>query len=353
MSIEQKSRAMTFPRVGKIIIIFFALAFILLGARAYQLYHYIFDINVKSDYVLLVPDKMTFDQLQQKLEKEEVLINCKAFKWVAKKKKFNGNIRPGRYVLKADMNTNQLVNMLRSGAQQPVKVIFNNIHFKEDLAEKVSKYIEADSLSILALFDNKQQIEEWGFTSENFRAMFIPNTYEMYWTTSAEDFAHRMYTEYTRFWTPARLQKAESMGLTPQEISTLASIVQSETIKRDELKTVAGLYVNRLKKGIPLQADPTVKYAVGDFSIKRVLNKHLAIESPYNTYKKAGLPPGPICFPSIRSIDAVLDYEQHKYIYMCAKEDFSGHHNFAKTLTQHNRNARKYRKALDKRRIFK
>ncbi len=353
MSIEQKSRAMTFPKVGKYIIIFFAIAFIIVGARGYQLYRYVFDENVTIDYVLLISENDNYDSIYRKLESDRVLTNYKAFDWVSKKKQYKENIKPGRYELKKGLTTNELVNILRSGAQKPIDVTFNNVRFKEDLAGKASKYIQADSLSILNLFSNEELIKRWGFTPETFRTMFIPNTYEMYWTTSAEEFAKRMHTEYERFWNQDRLEKAEAIGLTPAEVSILASIVQSETIKKDELTRVAGLYVNRLKRGILLQADPTVKYAVGDFSIKRVLNKHLEIESPYNTYKYVGLPPGPICFPDIASIDAVLNYESHKYLYMCAKEDFSGYHNFAKTVGQHNRYARIYRDALDDRKIFK
>ncbi|QIA07573.1 endolytic transglycosylase MltG [Draconibacterium halophilum] len=352
MTIDQKSRAMTFPRVGKYIIIFFAIAFIFAGARGYQLYRYVFEENVKVDYVILVTGEDDLKSISEKLEADQVLINMKAFKWVAKKKKYADYMRPGRYELKQGMNTNQLVNMLRSGAQAPVNITFNNVRFKEELAGKVSNYIKADSTSILKLFSDEQQIKDWGFTEENFRAMFIPNTYEMYWTTTAEEFAERMKTEYDRFWNDTRTKQAAKMGLTPQQVVTLASIVQSETIKPDELKTVAGLYINRLNKNILLQADPTVKYAVGDYSIKRVLNKHLEIDSPYNTYKYAGLPPGPICFPEITSIDAVLNYEDHKYLYMCAREDFSGYHSFARTLSQHNRNAKKYRDALNERRIY-
>jgi len=352
MTIEQKSRAMTFPKVGKFIIIFFAIAFIIVGARAYQLYRYVFEANVQSDYVLLVPEKMSFDDLYTKLEKDQVLKNYKAFKWVAKKKQFTQSVKPGRYGLKAGMNTNELINKLRSGNQDPIDVTFNNVRFKEELAGKVCKYIEADSLALLNLFSNMEEIEKWGFNTENYRAMYIPNTYEMYWTTSAETFAERMNQEYLKFWNENRKALAESIGLTPIEVSILASIVESETAKSDELKTVAGLYINRLHRNIPLQADPTVKYAVGDFSIRRVLNSHLEIDSPYNTYKFAGLPPGPICFPSVTAIDAVLNYEKSDYIYMCAKEDFSGYHNFAATLAEHNRNAAKYRAALDQNKIY-
>lgn len=344
---------MIFPRIGKFIIIFFAIAFVVVGIRAYQLYRYVFEENVKADYVLFIPENATFKQVSDSLFINEVLNDYKAFKWVSKKKNYSKTIKPGQYLFKNGMNTNQVVNILRSGIQEPINVTFNNVRFKEDLAGKVSKYIQADSVSILNLFLDERKIKGYGFNTETFRAMFIPNTYEFYWTTSADEFADRMKKEYNKFWNDDRKTKAEKLNLSPAEIIILASIVQSETIKPDELKRVSGLYINRLNRGILLQADPTIKYAVGDYSLKRVLNKHLEIESPYNTYKYAGLPPGPIAFPQIYVIDAVLNYEEHKYLYMCAKEDFSGYHNFATTLTQHNRNAAKYRAALDKNKIWK
>lgn len=353
MSIEPKSKLMLFPRIGKFIIVFFALAFIVVGLRAYQLYQYIFEKNVKSDYVLLIKDGFNFEQITDSLMADDVLLNYKAFNWVSKKKKYPDNVKPGRYIFQKGKNTNEIVNMLRGGLQKPVDVTFNNVRFKEDLAGKVSKYIQADSLSILNLFYDEKNIQELGFTTETFRAMFIPNTYEFYWTTTAKEFESRMHSEYQKFWNETRIKKAEAINLSPVEVIILASIVQSETTKNSELKTIAGLYINRLKRGQMLQADPSVKYAVGNFSLKRILNKHLEIESPYNTYKFAGLPPGPINFPEVSSIDAVLDYEKHNYIYMCAKEDFSGFHNFAATLKQHNINAGKYRNALNENQIYK
>jgi len=352
MTIERKSKIMLFPRLGKYIIIFFAIAFILAAMRGYQLYQYVFRENVTKNYILIIPQDATFKQVTDSLEMNNVLESNKAFKWVAKRKKYPSTVKPGRYEFKEGMNTNQVVNILRSGLQTPVNVTFNNVRMKEELAGKVSKYIQADSLSILNLFSDNKQIEKFGFTPETYRTMFLPDTYEFYWTTSAEDFAERMKLEYDRFWTPERLQKAEAMNLTPVEVSVLASIVQSETAKKDELQIIAGLYYNRIKKGIPLQADPTVKYAVGDFSLKRILNSHLEIDSPYNTYKYAGLPPGPINFPEKSTIDAVLNYEKNNYLYMCAREDFSGYHNFSSTLAEHNRNAAKYRAALDAERIY-
>jgi len=353
MSINQKSRAMAFPRIGKFIIVFFAIAFIVVGIRAYTLYSYIFEENVKINYILFIPENASFQDVTDSLTNNKILFNYKAFKWVSNKKSYPASVKPGRYLLKESLNTNQIVNMLRVGTQEPLDVTFNNVRFKEDLAGKVSKYIQADSISILNLFSDEKKIKEFGFTNETYRAMFIPNTYEFFWTTSADEFAKRMKSEYDSFWTESRKSKAEKLKLSPVEVIILASIVQSETIKADELKRVSGLYINRLKRGILLQADPTIKYAIGNYSLKRVLKKHLEIDSPYNTYKHAGLPPGPIAFPEISVIDAVLNYESHNYLYMCAKEDFSGYHSFATSLAQHNRNAAKYHAALNKNKIWK
>lgn len=351
MSIDKKSKLMLFPRIGKFIIIFVAIAFIVAGIRAYQLYQYIFRENVKTDYVLYIQPGATFEQVTDSLKKNDVLISLKAFNWVSKKKDFSKSVKTGRYHLKKGMNTNQIVNMLKGGMQSPLNVTFNNVRTKEEFAGKVSKYLIADSLSILNLFSDENQIQKFGFTTETYRTMFIPNTYQFYWTTSAEEFAERMKTEFDRFWNNERRKRAEQINLTPAEVTVLASIVQSETAKNEELARISGLYINRLNRGLLLQADPTVKYAIGDFSLKRILNVHLEVDSPYNTYKYTGLPPGPINFPETSAIDAVLNHESHNYIYMCAKEDFSGYHNFAVTLTEHNRNAAKYRAALDKNKI--
>ncbi len=344
---------MTFPKVGKFIIIFFAVAFILAGLRGYQLYMYVFNENVKTERVFIIPEGATYNQVVDSLQAYDILNNYKAFHWVSKKKSYQETVKPGRYLLRKGMNTNQIVNKLRAGDQDPVNVTFNNARFNEDLAGKVSRYLQTDSLSILQLFSNEELIAKYGFTPETFRAMFIPNTYQFFWTTSANDFAARMKKEYDRFWNETRLKKAEEIGLSPVEVITLASIVQEETAKSDELGKVAGLYINRLQMGMPLQADPTVKYAVGDFSLRRILHIHLEVDSPYNTYKNAGLPPGPVNFPEVSAIDAVLNYEKHNYLYMAAKEDFSGYHNFARTLAEHNRNASRYRAALDKMQIYK
>ena len=210
-----------------------------------------------------------------------------------------------------------------------------------------------DSIDIANLLTEKSILQEYNFTKQTLPALFIPNTYQVYWNISSKEFLNRMFKEYKRFWTEERQNKAKAIGLTPIEVSILASIVEEETNNKSEKPMVAGLYINRLKKGMPLQADPTVKFAWQDFTLRRITNKHLTIDSPYNTYKIIGLPPGPIRIPSPEGIDAVLNYSKHNYLYMCAKEDFSGTHNFASTLSEHNRNARKYWDALNKRKIYK
>ncbi|MCL3779292.1 endolytic transglycosylase MltG [Prolixibacteraceae bacterium JC049] len=353
MQIEQNNRRLLFPKLGKFAIIFFAFALIGSGYWAFTIMGYIFDENVKKAGGIYVTEKSTVESVQKQLVKKGIINEFKAFKWVAKKKKYNDAIKPGYYFFKKGLNTNQIVNKLRSGDQNAIKLTFNNVRFKEDLAGKLAKQIQADSTSLLNALTNSQWMDDFGFRKETYSAMFVPNTYQVYWTIKPEKLIARMHEEYNRFWTESRKRKAEALGMSPVEVSVLASIVQEETVKADEKKKVAGVYVNRLKKGMLLQADPTVKFALGDFSIKRILNKHLKLESPYNTYKYKGLPPGPINYPEISSIDAVLNYEQHRYLYFCAKEDFSGYHNFAKTLRAHNKNARKYQRALNKNKIFK
>lgn len=344
---------MLFPKVGKFIILFFAFALIVAGLRAYQLYTYIFMENVKTEKPFIIEEGSDYDRVINTLQKNDIILNYKAFHWVSKKKNYAALIKPGRYLLKKGMNTNQMVNMLRVGEQEPLNLTFNNVRFKEDLAGKVSRYIQADSLSILMLFSNQAKIEAYGFTPETFKTMFIPNTYRFLWTTNAAQFADRMKQEYDRFWNSSRKEKAETLNLSPLQVMTLASIVQEETAKADEMERIAGVYMNRLKRGMLLQADPTVKYAAGDFSLRRILNVHLEIDSPYNTYKHAGLPPAPINFPEISAIDAVLNFEKHDFIYMVAREDFSGYHNFSRTLSEHNRNAARYHQALNSRKIWK
>lgn len=307
----------------------------------------------QNTYFFYVPTGLHMKDLIIKLQKEEIIKDTTAFRWLAKKKNLNSHLNAGRYLLKRGMDQNKLINLIRSGKQEPVSLVFNSLRTIEQLAGVVSKQIEADSLSIISLLKDEDFLSENGWNSRTLPALFIPNTYQFYWNTSAKGFFNRMLKEYKLFWNGKRSRKAKALGLTPVEVSTLASIVDEETYKEDEMPKIAGVYLTRLEKRYKLQADPTVKFAKGDFGMTRVLNKDLKIDSPYNTYKYYGLPPGPIIIPSVKSIDAVLNPDRSGYLYFCAKEDFSGYHNFAKTLKEHNRNAKKYQNALNKRRIYK
>jgi UPF0755 protein len=276
-----------------------------------------------------------------------------SFKWTSSRMGYPHSIKAGRYKITNGMTNREMIAMLRAGLQTPVRVTFNGFRTPQQLAQRVSKQIEVDSAEIVTTLLSNEIANQYGFTRETFISMFVPNTYEFFWNTGVKGFFDRMKREYETFWNDERERKASEIGLSRIEVSTLASIVEEETIRVDERPRVAGVFINRLNKRIPLQADPTIKYALGDFSIRRILTRHLAIDSPYNTYKHRGLPPGPINAPSISSIDAVLNYEKHQYIYFCAKPDYSGYHAFARTLTEHNRNAREYQKFLNKERIFR
>ena len=334
-----------------IILLIFAVAF------GYWGYKTVMSPNVKTPdgkaVELFIPTGSDFDQVKALLKETNCVVNEKSFDWLAQKKDLPDNIHPGHYVLKNGMTNNQLVNMLRGGLQTPVKVTFNNMRNVDQLAGRIASQIEADSASIANLLHKQDYIEQLGFNKYTIPALFLPDTYEFYWNTDAEGFVVRMFQEYNKFWTEERKQQAKDKGLTPIQVSTLASIVNKETNMTDEMPRVAGVYINRLKNNWLLQADPTLIFAWNDYSIRRVLDRHKEIESPYNTYKYIGLPPGPICTPSIAAVKAVLNAEDHHYFYFCAKEDFSGYHNFAKTLSEHNRNAARYQQALNQRGIMK
>jgi UPF0755 protein len=298
---------------------------------------------------IYIPSNADYEEVKTILYSNGVIVNRNTFEWLAKRKKYPELIKPGHYVISEGMSNDELVNMLRSGDQVPVNVIFNNIRTKPELARRVSDQIEADSLSIISLLNDSVYLSRAGVNMETALTLFIPNTYEFYWNTTAEQFMDRMKRESESFWTQERRSKAAEAGLSQEEVIILASIVEKETNKNDEKARIAGVYKNRLDAGWRLQADPTLVYASGDFGLTRVLNIHKRIDSPYNTYMYMGLPPGPICIPSIASLEAVLNYEQHKYFFFCAKDDLSGYHVFAETVTQHNRNARDYRKAIENR----
>ncbi|NOU60918.1 endolytic transglycosylase MltG [Marinifilum caeruleilacunae] len=341
----------------RIFLISVMLILIVAGAILFHLYTRIFssnvDLNGEDTAYLYVSSTATQADVIDLLEQEDWIKNANSLEWVMDKKNFANHIHGGRYQIKNGMSNNDLVNLLRSGVQSPIQLTFNNTRTLEDFAGKIAKQIEADSLSLITALRDENRISKYGFKPETVIGMFIPNTYQLYWNTTTNAFMDRMYKEYSRFWNAERLKKAEKIGLSPVEVSILASIVDEETIKNDEKNRVAGVYMNRLNRKIKLDADPTLKFALGDFTIKRVLNKHKRIDSPYNTYKYRGLPPGPIRQASISGLNAVLNYENHKYYYFCANPDFSGYHIFARTLREHNRNARKYQNELNRRRIMK
>jgi UPF0755 protein len=353
MSEHQKRKKHT----GKITGIIALILLIAGGAAGYRFYERINGASVsvvnKSDPFLYIPTNSTFNDVCSLLQ-EGGLHDVESFRWVAGKMNYPARVKAGRYRLTDGMSNLELVRMLRAGRQIPVKLLFNNIRLNTQLAGAVAPSIETDSASIMALLtDSTYLAEHFKLTPRTILSLFIPNTYEFFWNTPAKGFMERMAKEYDRFWTENRRQKARETKLTPLQVSILASIIEEETRMDSEKPTMAGVYINRLNKGMLLQADPTIKYAVGDFTIKRVLNKHKEIQSPYNTYQKTGLPPGPICIPSIASIDAVLNFVKHDYLFFCAKDDLSGYHNFARTLEQHNRYARAYQKALNKLKIYK
>ncbi len=311
------------------------------------------DLGDRQATHLYIPSGSSYEEVRQLLEKEEILVSSRTFDWLAQRKNYPSRVQPGRYRIHQGMGNNDLINLLRSGEQEPVRLTFTNIHTKGQLAGTIASQLEADSMSVIRMLNDEEILQETGFTRATIKLLFIPNTYEVYWTTSPRSLLNRMQREYDAFWNETRREKAAQIGLSPEETGVLASIVQRETSKRDEMPKIAGVYINRLNRGMLLQADPTVVYAYGDFSIGRVLNRHLEIDSPYNTYRYAGLPPGPITLPEPAVLDAVLNHEEHNYLYFSAREDFSGYHNFAETYAEHLANARRYRQALNERRIFR
>ncbi len=350
-----KSKSSGFLR--KVIVSSLLLIVIIGGGTAYYTYSRIYKPNVdtlgKEQTYIYIKTGSNFNDVLTILFDNSIIKNPSSFEWVAERKGYKNKVRPGKYKIKKNMSNNELINMLRSGNQEPVKLVFNEARTKNDFIEVIHKQIEADKEELKSLINDDDFLKDFGVNSKNVLTLFVPNTYELYWNTSAKQFIERMAKENVKFWSKNRTEKAKSLDLTKAEVSILASIVQQESRLVDEQPVIAGVYLNRLKKGMRLQADPTVIFAVGDFTIKRVLNVHLQYDSPYNTYKYAGLPPGPICMPYSTTIDAVLNRKAHSYIYFCAKEDFSGRHNFASNIAQHDRNAAAFRKALNTRKIFK
>ncbi|MCX7985557.1 MAG: endolytic transglycosylase MltG [Bacteroidales bacterium] len=337
-------------KVLKNFIKFFAiLLFILLIAAVYFGWQYIWapNITIKDGKTYLyIPTGSSFSDVCNMLDTSGYIRNIKTFKWLAQRKDYPQHVRAGRYRLRNGMNNNELINMLRAGKQEPVTLVLRKYRFLSQIASHLGKNLEPDSAQFIQVLTNRQLLEKFQLNPQTVLSIFIPNTYFVFWNTTETELLERMIKEFDNFWDSTRINKARSIGLTPIEVITLASIVDEESNIKDEYPIIAGVYINRLKRGMPLQADPTVRYAIGDFQMKRVLLKHLSYSSPYNTYLNTGLPPGPICTPSQAAIDGVLNYTSHNYLYFCAKPDFSGRHAFARTLSEHNKNAIAYQRAL-------
>ena len=332
--------------------IFLPLLLLLLAMAGvgFWLYDAFYGNCVKERHSLFVYASYPYEQVADSVD--QYIGKKWAYDLYAKRLELDKSLKAGHYVLEEGMSVIKVVRMLKLGLQTPVNVTMNNVKTPAYLAGKLSRQLHADSVELVKVLTDKQLAQKLGFSSPlTMFSIFIPNTYEFYWTVKPEDFVDRMYKEYKRFWNGERDKKRERSGLNRVEVSTLASIVYEETRKVDEMPRVAGVYVNRLKRGIPLQADPTIKYAMQDFGLRRILYRHLKYESPYNTYLNRGLPPSPICMPSIEAIDAVLNFEKHDYIFFCARPTFDGYHNFARTLKEHNANARAYQAELNKRKI--
>jgi len=341
----------------KILLLVAVLGLFLGGAFAFMVYRTFFSPNTafeNTQAFVFIPTGATYDEVRAQLQ--PLLADLDAFDAVARRKKYTANIRPGKFPVDRGMNNNEIVNALRS-RNTPVRVSFNNQETPAALAGRIASQLEADSLSLLRAMTDEAFLREKGLTAEQALVPYIPNSYEFFWNTSAPEFRERMVQEYERFWNADRRQKAEKLGLSPAEVIALASIVHKETAKADERPRVAGVYLNRLKRAMPLQADPTVIFALkmesGDFDtvIRRVLYRDLELDSPYNTYKYGGLPPGPIFMPDISAIEAVLNPEQHKFLYFVADTSNFGYHLFAETLTQHNRNKAQYIRWVDAQKI--
>lgn len=338
--------------IKKILLVVAIIGLLIFGGFAYYVYNAMFKPNTAFENeiaYIYVPSNAIYSDVREQLE--PLLKDLNSFDAVAERKKYTNNIKAGKFPIKKGMNNNDIINSIRSN-NIPIRVSFNNQENLKNLAGRVSQQIEADSVSLFKTMTDSAFLETSGFSKKTALGMYIPNSYEFFWNTSSKEFCERMLKEYNRFWNDSRNSKAQAIGLSRDEVMTLASIVYEESKKPEEQPRVAGVYMNRLRIGMPLQADPTIKFAAYQLPkyqntiIRRVLNEHKEIESPYNTYKYTGLPPGLITMPDISAIDAVLNYERHNYLYFAADAKRLGYHKFAKTLAQHNVNAREYQRYL-------
>ena len=357
--LKTKTYTNTFMYIKKILLIIVLLSLVVGSFFCFTVYSKIFDPNTNFDKEtqdVFIKTGSSFEDVVETLK--PYIKNTDNFIWLAGKKGYDTRVKPGKYILKKGLNTNDIISVLRS-QNTPINLSFNNQERLENLAGRIANQLEVDSITLLNTFRDKDFLKEKGFDINEALSMYIPNSYQVFWNTSAEDFRDKMYKEHKRFWNTKRIKQAEAIGLTKKQVYALASIVHKETVKVKERPTVAGVYMNRLIKGMRLEADPTVIYALkkesGDWDrvIKRVLRKYLEVENPYNTYKNTGIPPGPIAMPDISAIDAVLNYEKHNYLFFVADVTNFGYHKFAKTLSQHNRNSSQYHKWANENKIMR
>lgn len=326
-----------------------------LSSFSFYIYQVINSPNIlvdKEPRYLYIPTGAAFKDVQNALYNQNIVNDLVAFSFLAKILNYDDLVKPGKYLLSSNMNNIESIRMLRAGEQVPVNITFNNVRLLSDLPPKICQGIELKPADLQKKLQDSLVWERYGFNNDTFKCMFIPNTYEVYWTITSDELLDRMYLEYEAFWNAIRRRKADSIGLSPVEVTILSSIVKAECKMNEEAPVIAGLYINRLKKNYALQADPTVVYANQDFSINRVLNKHKEVDSQYNTYLYRGLPPGPINMPEPIYIEAVLNYSRHNFLYMVARADFSGYHHFSTNLQDHLAYAARYQRALNKEGIY-
>jgi UPF0755 protein len=311
-------------------------------------------VEKENSFALYIPEGATYQTVLDTLKKHDVINEQVSFQFLAKLLKYPERVQPGRYLIKPNSSNYTVLKKLREGEQDAVRLTFNNVRLKEELISRIGPKFAFGEKKLQEALSDPVVCQKYGFDTLTVVSMFLPNTYDIFWNVGTERFLDRMHSEYKKFWTEERLSKARAIGLTPVEVSTLASIVEEEQARKvDERPRVAGMYLNRLRADMPLQADPTVKFALKDFGIKRILTAQLMVPSPYNTYRNTGLPPGPIRLADLESLEAVLNYEKHNYTYMCAKADLSGYHAFADNYADHLVNARMYQAELNRRKIMK
>ncbi|MEO0312458.1 MAG: hypothetical protein RIQ89_2115 [Bacteroidota bacterium] len=342
MNLKRKRFIKTFLLIGLVVFLGF-------GYFAYSI-AYQSNVRLEKERAIYIKTGTGFSDLVHQLMQDDLLVREADFRLMAKVMRV-ANVKAGKYLIKPKMGNRALLTMFRGGLQEPVMLTFSTGRSVATLSGLMAQQLEIDSAAMVALLTNKAFLDSIGFNEFTVLGLFIPDSYQMYWNTDERKLISKLLKAYQKFWNRERIAKAKALNLSPAEISTLASIVQSESNQADEQPIIAGVYLNRLQSGIKLQADPTLVYAAGDFSMKRVLNIHKEIDSPFNTYKYAGLPPGPITLPQKQSIDAVLNYTHHDYLYFCARDDFSGYHTFASTYESHLLNARRFQAALDRRGI--